>query len=282
VVAVAARRWGAPRTTLFAAALAFHALLAMAPILLVVLSVAGPLLGKEKARQSLAEAAVRFGGSGLERVVSSLLELVAASHWRAGGTLVGVALMLYFASAFFARLRDALDTVWEVRPVGFGRSLYNRVVSFGEALVSVAAALVVLAAGALRAIVAPMLIRIGEAGSMAWVAWTRLGTLLMTALVLAAAFRFIPSVRPRPRSGAVMAGALPAALTLNLVNDLIGRLVSKSALASLYGAAGSVIIILLWVQYSAWIVLFGAEVCRAWDEPGPAAGPQQASPQGRT
>jgi len=63
-----------------------------------------------------------------------------------------------------------------------------------------------------------------------------------------------------------VAGALPTALILHAASDLIGRLISKSTLASLYGAAGSLVLVLLWVQYSAWIVLLGAEVSHAWDE----------------
>ncbi len=273
MLAVAIRRWLAPRTSLFAAALAFHALLALAPVLLVLLSVANRLLGQEAAQRSLAEAAVRFGGPGADRVVSSLLNLVAASQWTAAGTILGVALLLYFTSTFFAQLRAALDSVWEVRTKGLGRALLDRIMSFGETLVAVAAGLLVLAVGALRSIVYPGLARSGSTGTMAWVAWTRIGTLLMIAVFLAAGFRYIPSVRPRPRRGAVLAGAIVAALILNLASEVLAFIIGKSALASIYGAAGSVIIFLLWVQYSAWIVLFGAEVCRAWDEPAPAAGP---------
>jgi membrane protein len=269
-LAVATRRWLAPRTSLFAAALAFHALLAFAPILLVVLSIAAPLLGQEAARRSLAEAAVRFGGSGADQVVSALLDLVATSHWRAGGTLLGVALMLYFASTFFACLRAALDSVWEVRPRGFARGLFDRLLSFAETVVAMALGVLVLAFGALRAIVGPALERLGVAGPWAWMAWTHLGTILMTFLLLAAAFRFVPSVRPRPTRGAVVAGALPVTLFLHVANDAIGRLISTSTLASLYGAAGSLVLVLLWVQYSAWVVLLGAEISRAWDETKPA------------
>lgn len=269
-LAVAAGRWLAPRTSLFAAALAFHALLALAPILLVVLSIAGPLLGQETARRALVEAALRFGGSGADQAVSSFLDLVATSHWRAGGTLLGVALMLYFASTFFARLRAALDAVWNVRPRGFARGLSDRLLAFVETVAAMSMAVVVLAFGALRAVVEPALERLGVAGVWAWIAWTHLGTLLMTFLVLAAAFRFVPSARPRPTRGAVVAGALPTALVLHAASDIIGRLISKSTLASLYGAAGSVVLVLLWVQYSAWIVLLGAEVSHAWDETEPS------------
>jgi membrane protein len=269
-LAVAAGRWLAPRTSLFAAALAFHALLALAPILLILLSIAAPLLGQEAARRALVEAALRFGGSGADHAAESFLDLVGTAHWRAGGTLLGLALMLYFASTFFARLRATLDAVWNVRPRGFARGLFDRLLSFVETVAVMAIAVVVLAFGALRAVVGPELERLGMAGAWAWMVWTHLGTLLMTFLVLAAAFRFVPSARPRPTPGAVVAGALPTALVLHAASDLIGRLISKSTLASLYGAAGSLVLVLLWVQYSAWIVLLGAEVSHAWDETGPS------------
>jgi membrane protein len=266
VLTVAAGRWTAPRISLFAAAIAYHALLALAPMLLMLLSVAGPLLGQEVARRALAETVTRFTGVGADEAVSAVLDDIAGSRWNAAGTFLGLALMLHFASSFFMRLRGALDAVWEVRRVGLRRNLWDRVTVFGETLVAVAAALFVLAAAALRTVVFPYMQRAGAAGVLAWSAWTHLGTFLMTAVALAGAFRYVPFIRPRPRFGAVFAGALPTALILNLANSLIGLVVTRSALASLYGAAGSLIVILLWAQYSALIFLFGAEVCRAWDE----------------
>jgi hypothetical protein len=95
----------------------------------------------------------------------------------------------------------------------------------------------------------------------------------MTSAAPAAAFRYLPYLRLRPRLGAVLARALPAALTPHLGSEAFGLVISRSAVASLYGTAGSVILFLLWVHYSAWIVLFGAEVCRAWDDPATAAAP---------
>jgi membrane protein len=266
VLATAARRWTAPRISLFAAALAFHALLALAPLLLLLLSVAGPLLGQEVARRALAETVTRFAGEGTDAAVSAVLDVVAGSKWNAGGTVLGLALMLHFASSFFMRLRGALDAVWEVRRVGLARNLIDRITVFAETIAAVLAAVVVLAAGALRTVVLPFVQHAGAAGALAWSAWTRLGTLLMAALAVAAAFRYVPHVRPRPRFRAVLAGALPTAILLNLANSLIGYIVTRSALASLYGAAGSLIVILLWMQYAALIFLFGAEISRAWDE----------------
>ena len=263
---IALRRWMAPRTSLFAAALAFQALLALAPILLVLLSAAGRLLGQETARRSLMDAAVRFAGPGADQIVSNFLDLITEMRGYAAGTILGVVLLLFFGSSFFAQLRAALDSIWEVKPKGLGRALFGRLLSYLETVIAVGAAVLILGAGALRAVVWPVLARTGEVGALAWSAWTRFGTFAMTCALLGAAFRYIPDVRPRPGWASVLAGALPAALALGVAGEFFSFIIGRSAVASLYGAAGSVIMFLLWVQYSAWIVLFGAEISRAWDE----------------
>jgi membrane protein len=140
-----------------------------------------------------------------------------------------------------------------------------RAISFLEAIVAFAAALLVLAAGATRSIVTPLFESFGAVAPFALSAWTRFGTLVMTFVAQVAVFRYIPSVRPRPSWSGVVAGALPTTLLLNAATDLLGLLVAHSALASLYGTAASLIMFLLWVYYSAWVALFGAETCHAWD-----------------
>jgi len=106
--------------------LGFQALLALVPILLVLARVAGPLLGRETARQSLAEAAVRFAGPGADRIVSALIGLVAAAQGQTTRTVLGVLLLLFFASSFFARSQMALDAVWGVDHKKLGRKLVDR------------------------------------------------------------------------------------------------------------------------------------------------------------
>jgi membrane protein len=266
---IALRRWMAPRTSLFAAALAFQALLALAPILLVLTSVAGRLLGQETARRSLMDAAVRFAGPGAEQVASTFLDMITGVGGYTAGTILGVVLLLFFGSSFFAQLRAALDSIWEIQGRGIRQAFFARVLSFVETIAALSAAMLILGAGALRTIVWPMLARTGQVGVVAWTAWTRIGTLAMTCALLGAAFRYIPDVRPRPGWAAVLSGALPAGVALGVAGELFSFVIGKSALASLYGAAGSVIMFLLWVQYSTWVVLFGAELCRAWDEAGP-------------
>jgi len=256
----------APRTSLFAGALAFHALLALAPILLVLIPTATRIFGKEETQRSLEVAIDQFAGRGAAQTGMALLTLVTATPSPRAGTLFGVALLMYFASTFFAQFRSALDAIWEVPPRGLRGALVARAVAMVEAGVAFTAALLVLAAGATRSIARSSLEQFGAAAPPALSGWARLGALLMTFVALAAVFRFIPSARPRPGWGAVLAGALPATVLLNAATDLFGLIVAHSALASLYGTAASLVMFLLWVYYSAWVVLFGAEACRAWSE----------------
>lgn len=256
----------APRTSLFAAALAFQALLALAPVLLVLIPAATRLIGQEETQRGFSDAIERFAGRGAAQVGSTLLELVASAPAPRGGTVFGIALLLYFVSTFFAQFRAALDSVWEAGPLGFRGALRARAVSFIEAIIAFAAALVVLAWCATRSIFQPLLESFGAVAPLALTGWTRLGTLGTTFLSLVIVFRYIPSVRPRPGWSAVAAGAIPATLLLNAATDVFGLLVAQSALASLYGTAASLVMFLLWVYYSAWVVLFGAETCRAWEK----------------
>lgn len=277
VLRIATGRWLGARTSQLAAAIAFHALLALAPLLLLLLGVAGRLLGREQARTGLADAARRFAGPEAEHVTTALLQLVTASPWRTTGTVLGAVLLLLGASSFFLQLRGALNAVWGAGHKGFRRLLLRRLVSLGETLLAVTAGLLVLALGVVRSVISPVLSARGAPGHWAFVGMSYFGIFVMTCAVLAAVYRFLPEVRPRPRGAAVLAGALPAALLLNLFSHAIGRFISASAVVSLYGAASSVIVALLWMYYSAWIVLLGAEVARAWDEAHPAPGPGAAA-----
>ena len=231
------------------------------------LAVAGRFLGEERTQHGLLDAANRFIGPGADSVMTALLGFIEAGRPHVVGTIVGAALLLYSASSFFARLRDSFDAIWEVPSPGFGRALLERLMSMAEALVSITAAMFLLAAAALRTVVGPAIAEFGSAGAIAWILWTYAATFAMTFGALAAAFHWLPSVRPRPGFVAAAAGALPATVALNIASHLFGLIVVRSAIASLYGAAASVIMFLLSVYYSASIVLFGAEVCRAWDDP---------------
>ncbi|HET8948390.1 MAG TPA: YihY/virulence factor BrkB family protein [Candidatus Polarisedimenticolia bacterium] len=255
----------ASRTSLFAAALAFQALLALAPVLLVLIPTATRIFGQDETQQALSDVIERFAGRGAAQMGQAILELIAAAPAPRAGTFFGVLLLLYFVSTFFSQFRAALDAIWEAGPRGIRGALVVRSISFLEAIVAFAAALVMLAAGATRSIVTPFLDSFGAVAPFAISAWTRAGTLVMTFVAQAAVFRFIPSVRPRPTYRAVIAGALPTTLLLNAATDLLGLLVAHSVLASLYGTAASLVMFLLWVYYSAWVVLLGAEICRAWD-----------------
>lgn len=259
-----------------AAALAFHALLALAPSLLVLLTVAGRWLGEEEARHRLIDAALRFAGPRADTVVAALLDLLAAPG-HATGTVVGATLMLVFGSSFFARFRTALDAVWDVGDKRLARKILHRALSYAETLAAVAVSSAVLALSTIGTLLASVLHRVG----IGWASgWTRLGALLVTVLVLAFAFWYVPHVEPRPKWSSALFGAIPTAIALQFANLGIGWFVARNALVSLYGAAGTLVAVLLWVYYSAFLVLFGAQLSRAWEEATRAGGSAPASRAG--
>jgi len=100
------------RLTQLAAAVAFNAVLALAPLLLLLLTLAGRLLGREAAQQELLEAAERVAGPGGSEVATTVMNMVVSARSRNVATVVGAVLMLFFASRFFFCLKEALNTVW--------------------------------------------------------------------------------------------------------------------------------------------------------------------------
>lgn len=254
----AVEAWIDDRAASMGAALAYYTLFSLAPLLLIVISVAGLVFGPEAARGEI-EAQMRglIGEAG----AVSLQALLASVNRPTDGlvaTLFGLGLMLVGATTVFAELQDTLDHIWRApaRPAsGLWSLLRARVLSFGLILGVGFLLVVSLLLNTLLAVVqhwwAPGL---GEA--FAGVAGQCTSFTLMTLL-----FAMIYKIMPRARIAwtDVWIGALVTAGLLTAGRHGIGLLIATSGAAAGYGAAGSLVVLLLWVYYSAQIFLLGAE-----------------------
>ncbi len=196
--------------------------------------------------------------------VETLLEGAA----RGGGGLlasaVGAATLGLAATGAYLDLQAALNRVWRVRPKARGLNLrallLSRVRSFGLVLATGFLLLVSLVFSALLAALADWL---GRAVPVSPFAMRALNVLLsgaLAAVLFAFLFRFLPDVRLRWPD--VWIGAWVTAILFSVGKELLGLYLGRSAIASSYGAAGSVIVLLVWVYYSSQIVLYGAELTR--------------------
>jgi membrane protein len=227
------------------AALAYYTLFSLAPLLLIVVSVAGLVWGGEAVRGELVEQLASLLGSSAATAIEQMLKSVA---WPVGGwlsTIIGLGLMVVGATTVFAELQDALDTIWRVpaRPVqGWLAWLRARLLSFGLILGLSFLLLVSLLLGAVMAVAETW-----------WKPWFA---------VFALIFKWMPRARIAWRD--VLLGAFVTAGLFELGRTVIGVYLRSTGVVSGFGAAASVVALLVWVYFSAQILLIGAEFTWAY------------------
>ncbi len=257
--------WFAHRASSKGAALAFYTLFSMAPILVLVLAIAGWFYGPQAARgQLFSELRGLVGAQGAQALQ---LVLAGARNQDEGrlATLLAGALLLFGATSVFAELKASLDDIWQVPPLTHGTAwdvIRTRLLSFGMILVLAFLLMVSLVVSAALTLLENL-----------WSAYWREAGLVLSAInvligfvVIAALFGVIFKMLPRIRLSwhDVTIGATGTAALFTLGKYLIGVYIGNSGVASSFGAAGSVIALLLWVYYSAQIFFLGAEFARQY------------------
>ncbi len=261
----ALRAWWDDDAPRLGASLSFYTLFAIAPILLVATAVAGMVFGAEAVRGEIVGQLEHLVGREGGRAVQSLLE--GASQRREGvfATVLGSIAFVVAATGAFLELQAALNTIWRVTPnpgAHVKAFLVDRLRSFGLVVAVGFLLLVSLAVTAALAALSGWLARRSPSIPVVWSTVNVLASLLVTTALFALLYRFLPDVRLRWRD--VMTGAFVTAVLFTIGQQLIGLYLGQSSVASSYGAAGSVMILLLWVYYSCQILLFGAEFTRIY------------------
>jgi membrane protein len=280
LVTATGRRAHAANVPALAAAIAFHALLSLAPLLLLVLTAAASILGSEGARARLLTAIEGLGDPAAVAPLRNTVEMIVGHHGSRLATVAGVLVMAYFASAVFHELGAALDRIWEAPGrAGLSGLLVPRLIALVLVPAAVAAGMLLMAFSFLHALVAPILAQLLPPSSPAWAQSRTLIPFLLMTLLLALLYRYGP--RTPVRWGDVRIGAPLTALVFTAGNSLLAAMLRKSLLASLYGAAGALVLLLLWISYSAHILLIGACFTREYaDRFGSRAGRAAGAPPG--
>jgi membrane protein len=259
--------WNRHEAPRLGAALAFYTILSLSPLVIIVVALAGLIFSRSTAQAHILSQVQ--GMIGLEGGKAMQAMLANAQKPAAGilGTIVGLLSLFFGASGVFTELRAALNLIWEVdaeKTSGVVALLRERFFSFGMVLsigflllVSLVISAVLAAAGkffgGLLPIPSPVLAVLNF-----------LLSYIGVAVLFGFIFRFVPEARVRWRN--VWPGALATALFFTVGKTLIGLYLGKSSLGSAYGAAGSVIVVIVWVYYSAQIFFFGAELTHAYSE----------------
>ena len=261
----AATGWMDANAARVAAALAYYTLLSMAPLVVLCIAIAGFVFGETAAREHLIQqVGMLIGPQGAE----ALKAVVKNAHQSTSGgisSIVSIAVLLFGASAVFGELQDALNTIWGVKPKP-GRPILQivreRLFSFSMViglafllLVSLVMSTVVTALGTFMSEKLP-------GGEALWFILNLALSLGVNTLLFAAIFKVVPDVEVRWRD--VWIGALFTAVLFSLGKQLLAWYLGTSTVASSYGAAGSVVALVVWVYYSAQLVFLGAEFTQAY------------------
>ncbi|MEA9389049.1 YihY/virulence factor BrkB family protein [Acerihabitans sp. TG2] len=243
------------------AALAYYTIFSLAPMLLVVISMAGLLFGEDAARGEIQVQLQNLMGERSAGAVQSLLVSVREPSEGLTATAVGLVLLFVGATSVFAELQNALDRIWrvpeELRKKGWFSVVRARVMAFGMVLALGFLLILSLVTSALLAAVGRQLEPVLGDWQTVVEAGDALGGFMLVALVFGLIYKVMP--RQRVLASDVWLGALLAALLFTGGKVVIGAYIGRSDVASGFGAAGSLVVVLLWVYFSAQILLVGAE-----------------------
>jgi len=257
--------WNEDKASRLAAALAYYTVFSLAPVLIIAIAIAGAVFGEEAARGEIVTQIQGLVGRDGAKFIETAIE--GANKPRAGtiASLISIAVLLFGASGLFAQLQDSLNTIWEVQPKpgrGLIGILRDRFLSFTMVLGVGFLLLVslVLSAGlsALVNFLGSLLPAIGALLQLANFVLSFAVTTLLFGLI----YKVLPDVKIAWSD--VWSGAIVTSLLFSIGRFALGLYLGNSSFGSTYGAAGSVVIILVWVYYAAQILFFGAEFTQVY------------------
>jgi len=257
--------WWEDNVLQLGAALAFYTLFAIAPVLIVAIAIAGVFFSAEAVNTELVTQMDALIGAVGAEAVQALLEGAGRrqSGWVA--TTIGTITFLLAATGAFLELQSALNTIWRVKPTPgpyLRAYVLDRLRSFGIVVAIGFLLLVSLVISAGLAALNGWLDRWMPGWPVMWQGLNILVGLVITSSLFTLLYRFLPDVKLEWRD--VVTGAIVTAVLFAVGKYLIGLYLAQSAAATSYGAAGSVVLLLIWVFYSSQVLLLGAEFTRIY------------------
>lgn len=261
----AAMEWSEINASRFGAALAYYSVFAIAPSLLIVISVAGLLLGKEAAEKKVVREIEGTTGPAVAKAIQQMLADNAGTHQNTIAVLTGLVVVLVGAVGVFRELQDALNAIWKVapKPESTWRDLLrDRLISLTMVLGTAFLLLVSLVIHAVLSGMSTMLRDHLAGGEELWQAINAAVSFSVASVLFGLIFKFVPDARISLRD--VWIGAILTAALFTLGKFLLGWYLGRASTTSAYGAAASAVVVLLWVYYASQILLFGAAFTRAY------------------
>lgn len=242
------------------AALAYYTIFALPPMLIIIISAAGYFFGEQAVSGEIYYQIKELIGSEAAYSVQKMVEGINEFSSVSLATFIGIVALFIAATGVFISLQDSLNEIWSVKPKPkreYLKLLLDRFLSFGMILVVAVVLLLSLLSNTILVIIGDFLTN----QFSGWVVYLLhlvnfLSSLTIMTFLFAAIFKFLPDAKIRWRD--VWVGALVTAGLFSLFRGLIGFYLGKNEVGSIYGAAGSVVIILTWVFFTSQIIFFGA------------------------
>ena len=254
------------KVTTMASSLAYYTVFSLAPLLIIIISLSGIFLGKDAAEGKIYGQLEHFVGSNTAMQLQEMIKNASLSGKSDVAVAIGIITLVVGATTVFAQIQDSINSIWGLKPKpksGLLQFLRNRVLSFSVIiglgfLLLVSLTLSTLIDGFSDALQS----RFPHVTVLVFYVVNLLITLLITAVIFGAIFKVLPDAKIKWKD--VAAGAIATAILFMLGKFGISYYIRQSNVGGTYGAAGSLVVLLLWVYYSAIILYFGAEFTKAF------------------
>lgn len=254
------------KVTMLSSSLAYYTVFSMAPLLIIIISLSGLFLGQDAAQGKVYAQLARFIGPDTASQLQQMIQnasLTGKSHLAA---IIGIATLIIGATTVFAQIQESVNFIWGLKPKpkkSWLKLLKNRFLSFSVIIGLGFLLLVSLSISALiDSFSSSLKAHFPDVAVVIFYILNLVITLVVTTLIFGAIFKVLPDAKIKWRD--VAAGAITTAVLFMLAKFGISFYISKSDVGSTYGAAGSLVILLLWVYFSSIILYFGAEFTKAY------------------
>ncbi|MBE9048130.1 YihY/virulence factor BrkB family protein [Pleurocapsales cyanobacterium LEGE 10410] len=254
------QEWQNDKASRIAAALAYYTVFSISPLLVIAIAIAGAFYGQQTAQEEITSQLTQLVGEDVVKPILVTLNNISQPEIRGTASWISIAVLIIGASGIFAQLQDALNTVWNVKPQpgqGVMPFIRRRVSSFFMVLAIGFLLILSLILSSIISTLSQYEVDFLPGSTILWENIDFVFSLSLMTFLFCLMFKYVPDAKIAWKD--VIVGSVITALLFIFGKFLLGLYISRGSLGSAYGAAGSLIVFLAWVYYSAQIVLLGAE-----------------------
>ncbi len=254
------------KVTKLSGSLAYYTVFSMGPLLIVIISLCGIFLGREAVEGKIFGVLVGFVGQDTAAQLQEIIKNASLSGKSTIAAVIGAVTLVAGATSVFAEIQDSINGIWGIKPKpkrGWLKMVQNRFLSF-SVIISLGFLLLVSlgVSGVIDALSGKLQAAYPDVTVVVFYFINVLITIIVTTAIFAVIFKVLPDAKIKWRD--VITGSIVTAVLFMLGKFAISIYISQSKVGSTYGTAGSLVVLLLWVYYSAIILYFGAEFTKAW------------------